>query len=251
MPLPLASTLPVLDFSFCEIQDVRDLLRVPARHGKAYVAPVQETAATTQETQPRPKDRDNDEDDDDGAHSGQEDDTSTAGKDSLKKGPSGGSGEPETEEAMQNAVQYITSSVKLGNNRLADASSLTSVLKVVVIDSVKTITSLDLSLNLLTSIPGCLAELTHLAVLYLHANAIKDVEEVHKLKPLEELYFLTLNGNPIENTKNYRFFVLWALPKLKSLDFVTYSKRDRETVGTYVSFFKPGQPARKKGSGGR
>ena len=44
----------------------------------------------------------------------------------------------------------------------------------------------------------CLLDLELLQILYLHANKISDITEVHKLSALEHLKKLTLHGNDIE-----------------------------------------------------
>lgn len=49
----------------------------------------------------------------------------------------------------------------------------------------------------------------------MHGNYITDLEEVKKLSDLEFLFELTLNGNPIEEIKGYRLYVL-ALMYMKN-----------------------------------
>ena len=44
--------------------------------------------------------------------------------------------------------------------------------------------------------------------LQLHGNYIANLEEVRKLNRLECLMSLTLNGNPVEEIKGYRMYVL-------------------------------------------
>lgn len=68
-------------------------------------------------------------------------------------------------------------------------------------------------------------------MIYLHANAIADIGQVDKLRGLSKLRSLTLHGNPLEETPNYRFYVIAHLPSLRSLDFspVTPVERDRAT----------------------
>lgn len=45
---------------------------------------------------------------------------------------------------------------------------------------------------------------------------------------LEELYSLTLHGNPLEERKGYRNKVLFSLPQLKSLDFTNVTSADHK-----------------------
>jgi len=269
MPFPVFFNLPMLDFSFCDLKDVKDLLKTPARQGKVRVIPHEANSHQDQgqgqgggnpgglpESGPPSGTKagnankdlsENEEDEEDTGQSlaiaGVEDDTAaTPAKGKKKK--QDGSDETDDEETL--VVQYYTSNVKLSNNLLADCSHLISQLKTVVVEACQKITILDLSFNQIPAVPNEITELVNLHVVYLHANAIKEIDEVNKLKPLKFLYAISLNGNPIENRKNYRFHVLWLLPKLKTLDFTSFSKRDRETVKVYEKFFKPGQAAQPK-----
>lgn len=45
----------------------------------------------------------------------------------------------------------------------------------------------------------------NLKVLYLHANYIDDIKQIHKLASLPQLKALTLHGNMIEEKKGYRY----------------------------------------------
>lgn len=58
----------------------------------------------------------------------------------------------------------------------------------------------------------------------MHGNYITDLEEVKKLGELEFLFELTLNGNPIEEIKGYRLYVLALMyqknENLRKLDTV-------------------------------
>lgn len=64
----------------------------------------------------------------------------------------------------------------------------------------------------------------------MHGNYIKNVEEVLKLKPLLQLRTLTLHGNPISRIENYRRYVLFYLPQIRSLDFSLITLQNRSAV---------------------
>ncbi|XP_071666785.1 leucine-rich repeat-containing protein 51 isoform X3 [Patagioenas fasciata] len=78
---------------------------------------------------------------------------------------------------------------------------------------------LDLSFNRLQHIHPSLQ---------LHGNNIGELGEVDKLGVLPQLRRLTLHGNPMEELRGYRNYVLSELPHLTSLDFSAVTKQDRE-----------------------
>uniref|UniRef100_A0A8C6Q9D1 Leucine-rich repeat-containing protein 51 n=1 Tax=Nannospalax galili TaxID=1026970 RepID=A0A8C6Q9D1_NANGA len=89
---------------------------------------------------------------------------------------------------------------------------------------------LDLSFNDLTSIDPVLMTFFNLSVLYLHGNSIHRLGEVNKLAVLPCLRSLTLHGNPIEEEKGYRQYVLCNLPRVTTFDFSGVTKADRTTA---------------------
>ncbi|XP_028342666.1 leucine-rich repeat-containing protein 51-like, partial [Physeter macrocephalus] len=70
----------------------------------------------------------------------------------------------------------------------------------------------------------------NLSVLYLHGNSIQRLGEVNKLAVLPRLRSLTLHGNPIEEEKGYRQYVLCTLPRITTFDFSGVTKADRTTA---------------------
>ncbi len=67
-------------------------------------------------------------------------------------------------------------------------------------------------------------------VLYLHGNQISSLADVCKLSQLKNLSKLTLHGNPISEHTNYKMYIAAHLPNLRSLDFSTITKIDRDKV---------------------
>ena len=53
------------------------------------------------------------------------------------------------------------------------------------------------------------------------------LSEVDKLGALEGLTKFTLNGNPVEETKDYRMYVSAALKRLRSLDVIAITQVNR------------------------
>ena len=75
-------------------------------------------------------------------------------------------------------------------------------------------------------------------MLYLHANKISKFGEIKPLGELAKLRSLTLHGNPIEDKKHYRMFVIHTIPTLTQLDFSTITRQDRETAAAWALTFR-------------
>ncbi|KAM4845361.1 leucine-rich repeat-containing protein 51 isoform 3-T10 [Thomomys bottae] len=93
--------------------------------------------------------------------------------------------------------------------------------------------SLWLNNNVITDLRDFNQVLTtffNLSVLYLHGNSIQRLGEVNKLAVLPRLRSLTLHGNPIEEEKGYRQYVLCTLPRVTTFDFSGVTKADRTTA---------------------
>ena len=75
---------------------------------------------------------------------------------------------------------------------------------------------------------------TNLKTLQLQGNYICDLEEVKKLSNMTTLQSLTLNGNPIEEIKGYRLYVLGIMfskaETLRKLDSVIISNNEFDNV---------------------
>ncbi|KAM6386360.1 leucine-rich repeat-containing protein 51 isoform 2-T2 [Alca torda] len=76
--------------------------------------------------------------------------------------------------------------------------------------------------------PQVLTTFRTLRSLQLHGNNIGSLAEVDKLGVLPQLRRLTLHGNPMEEQRGYRSYVLSLLPHLTSLDFSGVTKQDRD-----------------------
>lgn len=60
--------------------------------------------------------------------------------------------------------------------------------------------------------------------LYLRQNAISDFKQLTYLQDLRHLRILSLSGNPIAESPNYRQIILKALPNLEKLDDISASQ---------------------------
>ncbi|XP_048590343.1 leucine-rich repeat-containing protein 9 isoform X2 [Nematostella vectensis] len=77
---------------------------------------------------------------------------------------------------------------------------------------------LSLENNNITCLKG-LQHAVELQELYLGNNLLANIREIFSLKPIPMLVILDLYGNPlVENTANYRLFVIFHLTTLKALD---------------------------------
>ncbi|XP_034050071.1 leucine-rich repeat-containing protein 51-like [Thalassophryne amazonica] len=122
--------------------------------------------------------------------------------------------------------KYLSRALRLNNNRLCCLSGLQYLINNLLAEPVQ-LGWLDVSFNHLTQIEPVLCELHELRVLYLHGNNIYILSEVDKLGHLPYLHTITLHGNAIETTKNYRKHVISTLPHLKKLDYSLVTDEER------------------------
>ncbi|XP_076969838.1 leucine-rich repeat-containing protein 51 isoform X1 [Tamandua tetradactyla] len=123
----------------------------------------------------------------------------------------------------------LTQSLWLNNNVLNDLRDFSQVVSQL-LEYPENLAWIDLSFNDLTSIDPVLTTFFNLSVLYLHGNSIQRLGEVDKLAILPRLRSLTLHGNPVEEEKGYRQYVLCTLPHITTFDFSGVTKADRTTA---------------------
>uniref|UniRef100_A0A8D2BU61 Leucine-rich repeat-containing protein 51 n=1 Tax=Sus scrofa TaxID=9823 RepID=A0A8D2BU61_PIG len=123
----------------------------------------------------------------------------------------------------------MTQSLWLNNNVLTDLRDFSHVVSQL-LEHPENLAWIDLSFNDLTSIDPVLTTFFNLSVLYLHGNSIQRLGEVNKLAVLPRLRSLTLHGNPIEEEKGYRQYVLCTVPRVTTFDFSGVTKADRATA---------------------
>lgn len=150
----------------------------------------------------------------------------------------------ETQEdgTVTEVEKYKTKILKFNNNHIADPKTLHEVLPKIVMEPTA-ITWIDLSFNEMVKIDSIFCDFPNLQILYLHGNGINDINEVDKLGGAPNLRKLTLHGNPMDTTKNYRWYVLSQIPHLTSFDFSAITKADRSTANTWN---KNNQATKKK-----
>ena len=151
----------------------------------------------------------------------------------------GGMGGRKQEEGGEEAsrkkeVVLHVNALLLNNNCLRDLNGFYSTLCDYVLYEPDRLQWLNLSYNYLVKIDKEILKFQGIKSLQLHGNFVKDLEEVRKLNLLPELQTLTLNGNPIEEIKGYRLYVLGMLYQnsetLRRLDSVVVTKNEFDSV---------------------
>lgn len=89
---------------------------------------------------------------------------------------------------------------------------------------------IDISHNKIEEIHPDLMNLKFLKILYCHANHIKEIEKIILLRNCQSLLNLTLHGNPIEQIKGYRQFIVEIVPSLEKLDFTLVSEKELDII---------------------
>lgn len=89
---------------------------------------------------------------------------------------------------------------------------------------------IDISHNKIEEIHPDLLNLKFLKILYCHANYIKEIEKITILRNSKSLLNLTLHGNPIEQIKGYRQFIVEIVPSLEKLDFTLVSEKELDII---------------------
>lgn len=142
----------------------------------------------------------------------------------------------EEHSTVQQYTGYMGSSVKLSNNYLTSVDGLEDALASIMFDC-EGVKWLDLSFNQIETLESIESLNYTLENLQLHSNNIFNINEVMRLAKFRSLKSLTLHGNPVEETKNYRYCVIAILPWLKSLDFNHITTKDRDTAETFKKLF--------------
>lgn len=123
--------------------------------------------------------------------------------------------------------------IRLSNNRIANLDTLLGPM-IANIDT-KDIQWLDLSFNAIANFghaENVSMTFPNVTTIYLHANKVSRLSQLKKLRAFPNLKSLTLYGNPIEEHKHYRNYVMFNCPKLCQFDSspVTNSERVSNTV---------------------
>lgn len=214
--------LPVLDFSFCQLSSVREMIEKPPRDGKEirdkavylhYLAYAEAKARAELEQSKRQQDEESRSRGSAGRDNviikaknrvGDEDHI-VIDKNELLKGSKGNVALDARIELLEDAEaeirddksRYACSGLKLNNNNIADAAPLELVCRLVIMNAFYFLSWVDLASNQITEVPDMSA--FPIVSLYLHDNKIASLDKVKNLAHMKLLQNLTLFGNPIQS----------------------------------------------------
>jgi hypothetical protein len=126
-------------------------------------------------------------------------------------------------------VEFLKDKV-LNKSNSKNLDSVDTIPKSVNYSKIDLLQWIDLSHNRLESVHKDILKIPYLKILYLHANLIKDLEEIRHLSQCKTLINLTLHGNPIEHIKGYRLIVIELVATLEKLDFTLVSEKELDII---------------------
>ena len=133
-------------------------------------------------------------------------------------------------------LEEITA-VRLSNNLLTSMDTVAGPM-IAAVDTSK-ILWMDLSFNKLTSVSGDFSQkFPNLTTIYAHANQISKLSEIKKFAAFPELKSLSLYGNPVEEHKHYKMFVLTMCPKLTQFDSSPVTRTERRRAEVWAQTFR-------------
>lgn len=137
-------------------------------------------------------------------------------------------------------------SLRVNNNKISHLDDMHEALHAV-FDCPGTLQWLDLSGNELESIPPeVFSAYPELFTLHLHGNLLSKYSDVDALaKWLPRLHSITLHGNPLEEKKHYRNYVVASFPNLKQLNFSSVTVGDRDKAEIWARIYKNARSGRK------
>lgn len=99
------------------------------------------------------------------------------------------------------------------------------------------VTKLFLSHNKISNLSGIeqFKALTHLSIGY---NQIEDFRELNKVYNKENLKYLAIQGNPLENHPNHKILILEIFPNLEKMDNLTVDRKFRVLLGKKTSLIQ-------------
>ncbi|EEY60425.1 uncharacterized protein PITG_12844 [Phytophthora infestans T30-4] len=143
-------------------------------------------------------------------------------------------------EMQQHDPKRQTSvSLRVNNNKIFSLDDMQGAL-CAVFDYPEKLQWLDLSGNALESIPpDAFSAYPELFTLHLHGNLLSKYSDIDALaKWLPRLHSISLHGNPLEEKKHYRNYVIASFPHLKQLNFSSVTIGDRDQAETWTKIYK-------------
>lgn len=144
-----------------------------------------------------------------------------------------------------------TVALRVNNNQIQNLNDFDEALAGI-FDNPTQLQWIDLSGNALTKITENVFEsYPSITTLHLHGNALSRYSDIdHLAKCLPRLHSLTLHGNPLEEKKHYRNYVISAIPSLMQLDFSSVTPGDREKAVTWAKIYEKALNSPRKIRGG-
>lgn len=148
----------------------------------------------------------------------------------------------EKKDSKKKVVKYLTytNAVILHSNQIESLSGINEVLNTILLapkfglsnfqGKLDFIQWIDISSNHLTDIHADILNLRYLKILYAHANYINEIKKVEVLSQCKCLINLTLHGNPIEQIKGFRHFIIELIPTLEKFDFTLVSEKELDII---------------------
>ena len=131
----------------------------------------------------------------------------------------------------------VVKAVRLSNNLLEDMEFLNGPFSTV-LDSSQ-ILWLDLSFNKFVNVSEAMATtFPNITTIYLHANNISKLSQLKKLKVFPNLKSLSLYGNPVEEHKHYRNYVLNMCPNVSQFDSSPVTETERKRAAVWAQTFR-------------
>jgi Ran GTPase-activating protein (RanGAP) involved in mRNA processing and transport len=157
-------------------------------------------------------------------------------------------GKKKTSSDVAPPTRSVPVSLRANNNKITDLDDMKEALHAI-FDDLSKLQWLDLSGNAISSIPPtAFADYPELFTLHLHGNGLSKYADVDNLaRHLPNLHALTLHGNPLDEKKHFRNYVIAAFPKLAQLNFSCVTRGDRERAETWANIYKKA----RRGVGGK
>lgn len=119
--------------------------------------------------------------------------------------------------------------IRMANNLISNLQILISPFRSM-LDTSK-VTWLDISFNQIESLDPLIFEhFPNISALYLQANKILRLSEIRKLEKFQRLKSIAIFGNPVEEHKHYRNYVLYYCKSLTNFDMSPVTKSERQMV---------------------
>ena len=159
-----------------------------------------------------------------------------------QKGKSQAPAFEEKKDQIKKVVKYLTytNAVILHSNQIESLSGIHEVLSNILLSPKFELTDfqskldfiqwIDISSNHLVDIHPDILNLKYLKILYAHANYINEIKKVEILQQCKCLINLTLHGNPIEQIKGFRHFIVELIPTLEKFDFTLVSEKELDII---------------------